>query len=245
MPKLKTENLGVALEQVICEITGITYGGKKSKYTEDCDEIKHIFFKNDNLIKFLNDSLDGYSHTGSDKVENLMGKQVSHPFDFEKNTLEGELHIQCKSNKNGSKVAPRSIGQPSKEIYSSHFDYFYVIEEEGEDNYGLKTYIQINIDHIFRIKFKYMFDCPILYYQKDKDFKYIQLIKPIEPIDYSVLEWTKSILEWNESTTLKINGISVMEIQIHNKRNCVKSRFILDNVLKLFHKHFEVIRFKL
>lgn len=90
-----------------------------------------------------------------------------------------------------------------------------------------------------------MFDCPILYYQKDNNvFKYINLIKPI---NYSYLDytWSKSVLEWNESVTLKINNISIMEIQIHNNRNCVKNRFILDNVFTLFPEHFEVKEFLL
>ncbi|NBO22657.1 hypothetical protein EBU94_04870 [bacterium] len=31
--------------------------------------------------------------------------------------------------------------------------------------------------------------------------------------------------DWEESTTIKYKGNSVAEIQIHNNRNCVKTRF--------------------
>ena len=39
--------------------------------------------------------------------------------------------------------------------------------------------------------------------------------------------------EWNESNTVKYDGLSIGEFQVHSNRNCYKFRFNLSNLLKL------------
>ena len=42
--------------------------------------------------------------------------------------------------------------------------------------------------------------------------------------------FTKDLKNWNESTTIKYNNISIGEFQIHNNRNNIKFRYILENL---------------
>ena len=42
-----------------------------------------------------------------------------------------------------------------------------------------------------------------------------------------------TVAEWNESTTVKYNSISIGEFQIHNNRDCVKFRFHFKNLLHI------------
>lgn len=46
----------------------------------------------------------------------------------------------------------------------------------------------------------------------------------------------KTIEEWNESNTVKYNGISIGEFQVHTNRNCFKFRFNLKNLLGILNK---------
>ena len=45
-----------------------------------------------------------------------------------------------------------------------------------------------------------------------------------------------SIDKWNESNTVKYNGKSIGEFQVHNNRNCFKFRFNLKNLLEMILK---------
>ena len=43
----------------------------------------------------------------------------------------------------------------------------------------------------------------------------------------------EKIDDWNESNTLKYNGVSIGEFQVHKNRDCFKFRFNLENFLKV------------
>ena len=52
--------------------------------------------------------------------------------------------------------------------------------------------------------------------------------------DPSKFTFTKpTVAEWNESTTVKYNSVSIGEFQIHNNRDCVKFRFHFKNLLHI------------
>ena len=46
----------------------------------------------------------------------------------------------------------------------------------------------------------------------------------------------QTVDEWNESNTVKYNGMSVGEFQVHKNRNCYKFRFNMPNLLRLIKK---------
>ena len=45
-----------------------------------------------------------------------------------------------------------------------------------------------------------------------------------------------TIEKWNESNTVKYDGISIGEFQVHNNRNCYKFRFNMKNLLDMILK---------
>jgi hypothetical protein len=92
--------------------------------------------------------------------------------------------------------------------------------------------------------FEYTFDCPIIYYNQQQNI--CLLIKKREEIN-----WTKYPLafshilkgkEWNESSSISINGITLGEFQVHNHRDNIKFRWNLLNLIKMFESNFEVIK---
>ena len=79
------------------------------------------------------------------------------------------------------------------------------------------------------------FDHPILYYVQSLD-EY-SVIKRVKPFDYKGkhIEWTTPHERWNNSSTLKMNGKSIMEFQFHSKsRNNMAVRWLLSNTLQMF-----------
>ena len=46
-----------------------------------------------------------------------------------------------------------------------------------------------------------------------------------------------TVAEWNESTTVKYNSVTIGEFQIHNNRDCVKFRFHFKNLLHIADTH--------
>lgn len=52
--------------------------------------------------------------------------------------------------------------------------------------------------------------------------------------DREKFSYTKPTLEeWNESNTVKYDGITIGEFQVHKNRNCFKFRFNMQNLLNL------------
>ena len=59
--------------------------------------------------------------------------------------------------------------------------------------------------------------------------------------DYEILfSHNKKKNQWNESTTISINNISIGEFQVHNHRDCIKFRWTFENLLKLFSSCFVI-----
>lgn len=96
-----------------------------------------------------------------------------------------------------------------------------------------------NIDKMLHIYATHLFDSDYLLwiYQKKDKFYYNIFNK-----DYaSNFVWNKekitftkkSIEDWNESNTVKYDGLSIGEFQVHRNRNCYKFRFNLVNLIKV------------
>ena len=47
--------------------------------------------------------------------------------------------------------------------------------------------------------------------------------------------------EWNESTTLTVNGINIAEIQLHRNRNCIKFRWFFEKLIHFYATHFSIV----
>ena len=71
---------------------------------------------------------------------------------------------------------------------------------------------------------------------------FVKLKESINWTNYNI-SFTRTIKnkKWNESSSISINGITIGEFQIHNKRDCVKFRWSFEKLINLFNDNFEII----
>lgn len=97
-------------------------------------------------------------------------------------------------------------------------------------------------DQMLSIYLKHLFDSDYLVwiYKNDAffDYKIIQKFNTdVIIFDKNKISFTKAnIEEWNESNTIKYEGISLGEFQVHRNRSCFKFRFNFLNLIKLYKK---------
>jgi hypothetical protein len=151
------------------------------------------------------------------------------------------MHFSAKSTKKGvGKVAPQVIGQSQPKKFCE------IIGIEYTSISSLKQYIQTEIIKIIPVLLEYTFDCPNIYYNKEKDtIRYITLDQPIEWSSYSY-KWTCNWEDWKNSSTLKIivdeNEISLLEFQFHTKsRTNMAIRWCYEHFLQSFASHLTII----
>lgn len=107
---------------------------------------------------------------------------------------------------------------------------------------SFKKMVLENIENIMPIYVEHLFDSDwLLWIYDTKDgYKY----ETISKNDIKVFRWKKGnftftkpdIDVWNESNTVKYNGISIGEFQVHANRNCYKFRFNMKNLLEILLK---------
>jgi hypothetical protein len=144
------------------------------------------------------------------------------------------IHLSAKSTKKGvGKIAPQVIGQSQPKKFCE------IIGIEYTTIPALKQYIQTEIKKIIPILVDYTFDCPTIYYNKEKDtIRYITLTTPIEWDNYS-FKWTRNRMEWKNSSTLKViiegKEIALLEFQFHTKnRTNMAIRWYYENFLTIW-----------
>ena len=140
-------------------------------------------------------------------------------------------YLSAKSTKAGDKICPQVIGQASKKKFRNFFG-------APED---IKGYILDNINNLLNVYYQHTFDASIIFYNKKRDK--LKFIKPIKDIDFDLLDlsFSRTRDTWNESNTLRLNATDTIgEFQVHNNRDCIKFRWNLEKILKLFPDHFTV-----
>jgi hypothetical protein len=224
-----TEDLGKKFEMGICMLYGIEYDGKYKYSMEDAEKLK------DRLTNLTNVFPHKLKHTAKN------GSQ----YDFTGEEDE-TIKLSAKTTKKDGKVCPQVIGQPSKKKFCEFFnvDINFTLEQ-------IKEYIEANVDKMLNIYFDLTFDCPILYYNQKRDV--LQLVKLTNANangEHQKINWSELIIEfshkkknkaWGESSTISINNVTIGEFQVHNNRDCIKFRWVFENLLKIFPNIFEVI----
>ncbi len=167
------------------------------------------------------------------------------PVDF---LLDGDKTLSVKTNqKDIGRAAPQKVGQPTHVTYYEYFKDIIGVDEQtylkDPDRYFKETSINKTSQVIDRY-WKKMFDCDylILFYNV------IPAIKGQGQIGYRVFgrsanppRWKANLFsftqktpaEWNESNTLKYNGVTLGNFQDHKNRDCFKFRFNMDGIIKL------------
>ncbi|MCL2312813.1 MAG: hypothetical protein FWC41_10075 [Firmicutes bacterium] len=165
--------------------------------------------------------------------------EKQNPIDF---MLVGEKTLSLKTNKgNLGKVAPENIGQPTAETYFEYFKPFVDgdIPPNYEDKRKLFKQISIlKIDEVFKMYWTNLFLCDYYIHFYDVlsgNIKYLVIGKPKVPeIEKSKFSFTQTITTWNESNTVKYNGLTIGEFQAHRNRNCFKFRFSITGLKEVF-----------
>ena len=179
---------------------------------------------------------DAIEHSGSQPGER--GEQSKSSFDF---VLRGNEKLSLKTNK-GKMVCPPEVGQPGSKTCLLYFKEFFPEGTTEVTREEFKRMVLGNIEKIMPIYVEHLFDSDwLLWIYETKDgFEY----KTINHNDINAFIWdkerfsfTKETLEdWNESNTVKYDGKSIGEFQVHKNRNCFKFRFNMQNLLDIILK---------
>lgn len=227
---LTNETIGITAEKAICDIFNLSYPdhliSRSSILVEKelISPIKNAFL---NLPKPI-------EHTGS--LTGNRGGNSKCSYDF---LLENNKTLSLKTN-TGKMVCPPEVGQPS-----STTCYFYFKDLCDADEINSITFKEMvfkNIDKMLNIYSKYLFDSDYLLwlYKRNNIFKYEVFNKDFATSfvwDKNKISFTNNTIEtWNESNTVKYDGLSIGEFQVHKNRNSYKFRFNLDNLVLLFNK---------
>jgi len=207
-PQLKTEDFGKIFEMAICLLYSIPFDGKfKYSITDSESLIQRLLRLKDHVV-----------------VTRHIAKRGNR-YDF---LLDhDDKYLSAKTNKNGAKVCPQVIGQPSQKKFKEFFKLHIDLSLDG-----IKEFINESLNEILEKYFEYTFDCDIIYYNKPKDI--LLLIKQQPPINFTECHLSKNPSSWRESSTVKYNNTSIGEFQIQNHRDCIKFRWDFLKLLSVF-----------
>ncbi len=224
---MNNEQIGISAEIAIADAFGIAVSSNYRNRGDEriIDKIKQlvpVLFPKYNIPKPIKHVAEGLN-----------------PIDFE---LEKSKTLSVKTNMGGlGKVAPQNIGQPTSATYFEHFKEF--VEGEIPLDYEKKRELfkEISvskIDEVIKLYWENLFHCDYLlcfYGFTNHNLKYV-VFERINPpaFEKNKFSFTRQGSEWNESTTVKYNNISIGEFQVHIHRDCFKFRFNMEGVVKAF-----------
>lgn len=227
--KYTTETLGISTEAAICELFDLqkpeSFATRQSRsYIEKLKPVLRDAF--DNMPPAI-------SHTGSTPGERGGVSKCSYDF-----VLEGNKTLSVKSNK-GKMICPPEVGQPGSETCFLYFSNFLPegATEMTKENFKIMVYS--HIDELIPIYINHLFDSDWLLWVYETKNGYGH--KEISQDSIKEYIWKKekfsftkpSIENWNESNTVKYDGTSIGEFQVHNNRNCFKFRFNMQNLIDM------------
>ena len=175
-------------------------------------------------------------HSGS--TPGKRGEQSKCSYDF---VLQGGKTLSLKTNK-GKMVCPPEVGQPGSKTCLLYFSQFFPKGTTEVTRESFKKMVFENIEKIMPIYVEHLFDSDWLLwiYATKEGYEHQSINKE----DIKEFVWKKekftftkgTIEEWNESNTVKYNGTTIGEFQVHQNRNCYKFRFNMQNLLELILK---------
>lgn len=230
--KETNETFGMSAEAAICDYFGLSkpesFSGRiKQSYVDDIMPVVEIAFGSiPAAIK----------HSGS--TPGKRGEQSKCSYDF---VLQGGKTLSLKTNK-GKMVCPPEVGQPGSKTCLLYFSQFFPKGTTEVTRESFKKMVFENIEKIMPIYVEHLFDSDWLLwiYATKEGYEHQSINKE----DIKEFVWKKekftftkgTIEEWNESNTVKYNGTTIGEFQVHQNRNCYKFRFNMQNLLELILK---------
>lgn len=228
---ITSETLGITAEKTVCDIFNLEYPQNfLHRYSSKLErELMPVI---ESAFEYLPEAT---MHTGSMPGERGGDSKCSYDF-----LLEGNKELSLKTN-TGKMVCPPEVGQPSAATCHMYFKRF--IEADHIDGPIFKQMVLENVDKLIPIYVNYLFDSDYLLwiYKHDSEYDYRIFNKEFA----SNMKWEKELFsftkqtleEWNESNTLKYDGISIGEFQVHKARDCYKFRFNLENLIRVVEEY--------
>lgn len=224
------ETLGMSAEAAVCDFFGL---GKPESFKTRTSR-KYV----SELMPVVKAAFGGgmpaaVMHCGS--MKGARGEQSKSPYDF---LLEGNKTLSLKTNK-GKMVCPPEVGQPGAKTCLLYFGRFFEDGTSEVDGEAFKKMVLGRIDEIMPIYVEHLFDSDWLLwiYETGGGYKHMEISRDaIKKFTWEKerFSFTKaSVREWNESNTVKYDGISIGEFQVHRNRGCYKFRFNMHNLLEL------------
>ena len=170
-------------------------------------------------------------YTGS--LPGERGDQSKCSYDF---ILEGNKTLSLKTN-TGKMICPPEVGQPGNITCLKYFGHLCEGDEINEVSF--KNMVLNWVAEMMPIYTKFLVDSDYMLWIRKNKNKYDDQIFPQELLhkfnwEKELFSFTKpTIQDWNDSNTLKYNGISIGEFQVHRHRNSYKFRFNMENLMKL------------
>lgn len=227
--KKNNETFGISVENAICNMFNLPKPAHLEKRSNKVieEEVKDI------LMEIFHKIPEPIKYVGSEKGN--LGKRSKSPIDF---VLQGEKTLSLKTN-TGSKVCPPQIGQPSVETFKKYFSDL-IIDKNNFDKEAFKKLVFEHIDILMNNYLKYLFDCNyLLWIYKEKSIYKYQILS--SNIDYTFekekFTFSRQLKDWTESLTVKYNGVTIGEFQVHKNRNSLKFRFDMKNIIKILEEN--------
>lgn len=215
------ETFGMSCELSICEFYGLDHKISESRVSrQKTDWIKTI------LPSF---PFQIVKHEGGSSKTDF----------FVQSNEDGEIQtLSVKSNKKNYLVCPQIMGQKSKKGFCEYFQVPSVDDPNLSIQSKIKQWIYNNPKIWLMEAFKNLSCCDYLLWISLKGYAHLyekqKMLEKSYTIDFERVVWKNSIEKWNESNVLKYNGKTIVEVQIHNKRDTIKFRIDL----RFFGGHF-------
>lgn len=229
--KKTNETAGMSCEKAICISNNDENQSKICSLRCDEELVKKIVepftqFQKDNSILAL--AYTGYSDNKTDFVD-VIGKTYS---------------VKSNIRKNG-KVCPQVIGQPTKRKFIENvynpINNVQDLQDVSISDADIKQNFFKYTDQYLNLYFQYLFCCDYIIHifitEKETDnasdfqFKFKLINKMKFTFEKEKITFSNTCENWNESITVKYDNVSIGELQLHRKRDSIKFRFILDNLL--------------
>ncbi|MBO4858919.1 MAG: hypothetical protein J5527_10445 [Treponema sp.] len=227
--KETNETFGMSAEAAICDLFNL----KKPESFRTRVKASYIAALQPIIMQAFKTLPAAIKHTGSESGSRGGVSKCS--FDF---ILEGNKTLSLKTNK-GKMVCPPEVGQPGSKTCLLYFKHLFPSGTKKVTQENFKQMVFDNIDKLIPIYVEHLFDSDwLLWLYEEKDSYSYKVIsqKQIQKKMWKKSNFSftkKSLNEWNESNTVKYEGLSIGEFQVHQNRNCFKFRFNLQNLLKI------------
>lgn len=206
-----SETVGIITEMMLCKAFNLEFNTKRSNYTvieEISQDVSH------SLRDYFGKKLVLKEHLG----------HKNEYYDFLSDT--GKT-VSVKTNITGNKVCPQNIGQVSLKRFREKTNFSQVNSSQD-----FKDLVFNNTLELLGIYLQNLFCCDTtlhFQYNSGKTTAYQKTSQAISLIPGLQYKFTKTPETWNESNTMSVKVgekfKSLVEFQVHNKRDCLKARF--------------------